>query len=70
MIKVLPGYIDRYMPDKFEKSGQRKISINFPADLWKQLKVRAAQNDTTVTDILVRLSQEYLSKDKRKVRSR
>jgi len=68
LTKVLPGYIDRYMPDKLEKGGQKKISINFPADLWKQLKIRAAQNDTTVTDILVRLSQGYLAKGKRKGR--
>lgn len=44
----------------------RKISINFPSDLWKELKRRALEDDTTVTDILVRLSREYLAKREKK----
>jgi hypothetical protein len=43
-----------------------KISINFPKDLWKQLKLRALQDDETVTAILVRLAQDYLASKKKK----
>jgi len=43
-----------------------KISINFPKDLWKELKLRALQDDETVTSVLVRLARSYLaSKHKR-----
>jgi hypothetical protein len=48
----------------------RKISINFPQDLWKQLRLRALEDDTTVTEILVRLSRDYLAKGEKKRRSR
>ncbi len=41
-----------------------KISLNFPKDLWKQLKLRALLDDETATGILVRLSQAYLAKRK------
>ena len=41
-----------------------KISLNFPKDLWKGLKLRALQDDETATGILVRLSQAYLAKRK------
>lgn len=43
-----------------------KISINFPKDLWKQLKFQALQDDETVTAILVRLAQNYLAGKKKK----
>jgi hypothetical protein len=56
------------MVKKAEKDAPRKISINFPRDLWKQLKLRALEDDTTVTDILVRLSKEYFAKTKGKGR--
>lgn len=49
-----------------EKEVARKVSINFPKELWKQLKVRAAEEETTVTEILMRLSREYLAKGKTK----
>ncbi len=49
-----------------EKEAAKKVSINFSKELWKQLKVRAAEEETTVTEILMRLSQEYLAKGKTK----
>ena len=48
------------------KLATRKISINFPGDLWKQLKLRALEDDTTVTEILVRLSRDYLAQKEKK----
>lgn len=42
-----------------------KISINFPKELWKELKRRALEDEETVTDILVRLGAEYVGKKKR-----
>ena len=44
-----------------KKDPYGKISINFPKDLWKQLKLRALQDDETVTAVLVRLAQNYLA---------
>lgn len=42
-----------------------KISINFPKELWKDLKRRALEDEETVTDILVRLATSYIEKKKR-----
>jgi len=49
-----------------EKEAVKKVSINFSKELWKQLKVRAAEEETTVTEILMRLTREYLAKGKTK----
>ncbi len=49
-----------------EKGAAKKVSINFSKELWKQLKIRAAEEETTVTEILMRLSREYLAKGKTK----
>ncbi len=43
-----------------------KISMNLPPDLWKKLKFKALEEDTTATDILVRLAKEYLARTKGK----
>ena len=43
-----------------------KISINFPKELWKELKRRALEDEETVTDILVRLSRKYVSEKKKR----
>ncbi len=51
---------------KIEKQETRKISINFPSGLWKELKLKALQEDTTVTEVLVRLTKEYLRKPRKK----
>ena len=37
-----------------------KISANFPEPLWKSLKARALEDEETVTDILIRLSKDYV----------
>ncbi len=52
------------MKKEKEKPISIKISLNFQKDLWKQLKLRALQDDETATGILVRLSQAYLTKGK------
>jgi len=36
----------------------QKISINFPRQLWKKLRLKAVKEDTTVTQILVRLVEQ------------
>jgi hypothetical protein len=43
-----------------------KISINFPKQLWKDLKRQALEDDETVTAILVRLTQNYLASKKKR----
>jgi len=68
LTKTSSRRIDAYMADKLEGDNLRKISINFPADLWKLLKFRALQEDKNVTEILVQLSREYLARGKRKGR--
>jgi len=40
------------MEKTLEKEAAKKVSINFSKELWKQLKVRAAEEETTVTEIL------------------
>ncbi len=45
-----------------------KISMNLPPALWKKLKFKALDEDTTATDILVRLAKEYLARTKGKRR--
>ena len=46
-----------------------KVSMNIPPDLWKALKFKALEENTTATEILVRLATEYLAKTaKRKKR--
>lgn len=45
-----------------------KVSMNLPVSLWKRLKIRAAQEETTATEIIVRLVKEYLSKPKKGAR--
>jgi len=58
------------MGKKLEGAGLEKISINFPRDLWRKLRVKAAEEDTTITQILVRLvEQEFnIPKSKRRIR--
>ncbi len=54
------------MAKRLKQEEMKKVSINFSRDLWRRLKIRAAQVDTTVTEILMRLSREYLAKGKTK----
>jgi len=58
------------MGKKLEGGNLEKISINFPRDLWKKLRVKAAKDDTTVTRLLVELVEQYfgIPKSKRRVR--
>jgi len=53
------------MQFRLKQEEMRKVSINFSRDLWTRLKIRAAQEDTTVTEILMRLSRAYLKGEKR-----
>ncbi len=53
------------MVKRLKKEDMRKVSINFSRDLWTKLKIRAAKEDTTVTEILMRLSRAYLKGEKR-----
>ncbi len=46
------------MGKRLEGLDLQKISINFPRQLWKKLKVKAAEEDTTITQILVRLVEQ------------
>ncbi len=65
LTRHLIRYICPYMKQKGELV---KISMNLPPDLWKKLKFKALEEDTTATDILVRLAKEYLARTKGKRR--
>ena len=54
------------MVKREKKTDKVKISLDFPRDLWKALKMRALQDDQTATGILVRLTEAYLSGKKKK----
>lgn len=41
--------------------GYRRLTINVEETLWRNLKLKAIEMDTTVTDILCSLAQDYLS---------
>ena len=41
-----------------------KISMNLPPDLWRKLKFKALEENTTATDILLRLAKKYLAATK------
>ncbi len=58
------------MGKKLEGAGLEKISINFPRDLWRKLRVKAAEEDTTITQILVRLVEQKFKIPKSKRRTR
>ncbi len=47
-----------------------KVSMNFPPELWKALKYRALDENTTTTAIIIRLAREYLSNRKPKVKAK
>jgi len=40
-----------------------KVTFRMKKDLFRKLKVHAAQNDTNVTDILNRLVEQYLNEE-------
>ncbi len=58
------------MGKKLDGKGLEKISINFPRDLWKKLKLKATMEDTTITQLLVELVEQKFNipKGKRRVR--
>ena len=43
-----------------------KISMNLPVNVWKRLKLRAVHENTTATNIVVRIIEEHLGKRKKK----
>ncbi len=40
-------------------------SVRVPDDLWSAARVRAAENGETVTDVLIRALEAYVSDDNR-----
>jgi len=39
--------------------GYRRLTINLPEELHKKIKLHAVQDDTTVTDIIIDLIEQY-----------
>jgi hypothetical protein len=46
-----------------------QVSMKLPVKLWKNLRLRAVEDDTTATQIVVTLIEDYLSKKKTKKRN-
>ena len=57
------------MGKKLDGRGLKKVSINFPTDLWKKLTVKAAEEDSTITQLLVQLVEQdfKVPKNKRRI---
>jgi len=55
---------------KVQADSLTKMSLNFPSELWKDLKRCALEDEETVTDILVRLSAGYVAKRKKTAKHR
>lgn len=68
MTAAIYGCIDADMTKKATTGADviTKISINFPKELWKELKRRALEDEETVTDILIRLSTKYVAEKRRR----
>ena len=58
------------MGKKLDGKGLEKVSINFPRDLWKKLKLKAVEEDSTITQLLVQLVEQKFNipKGKRRIR--
>ena len=39
-----------------------RMNINMPKDLYKQIKLKALEEDSNVTDLVKRLLEEYMNK--------
>ncbi len=62
------GQIYVYIMKQPNGENLRKVSMNIPKNLWSKLKVEAAKEDITVTEIILRLCRKHLSRGKKKQR--
>lgn len=53
---------ERLLAELADKKKPIRLNLDLDPDLHKALKVRAAQNEETVADIVRRLIDDYLSK--------
>jgi hypothetical protein len=60
-VKVCCIYSDMTRKAQTKREDVTKVSINFPKNLWKDLKRHALEDEETVTDILVRPAESYVS---------
>jgi hypothetical protein len=49
---------------KYQRRGADlvRVSMLFPRSLWKRLRVKAVNEDTTATKLIVNLVEEYIKK--------
>jgi hypothetical protein len=45
---------------------KKMVNVNMDISLWRKAKIRAAENDTTLTNIVDAAVKEYLDKPKKK----
>lgn len=46
-----------------DKPARKKTNIIMDADLLRRMKVRAAENDTTLTEVFEQAAREYLARE-------
>ncbi len=46
----------------------RKLQMNIPDELHKRLKMYAVEHNTLMTDIVLKLIEEFLSKEEKKAK--
>jgi hypothetical protein len=49
---------------KYQRRGADlvRVSMLFPRSLWKRLRLKALNEDTTATKLVVQLAEEYIKK--------
>lgn len=49
---------------KYQRRGADlvRVSMLFPRSLWKQIRLKAVNEDTTATKLIVKLVEEYINK--------
>jgi len=52
--------------EQIKMSGDRKTTIQLPEELRRWLKTHAAQTDTTMAEIIIRVLREYQAQEGRK----
>ena len=62
--KTPEEFIAEASPSKGQPSGHKRLNINLPHDLWRELKIEAAKEERSVTDVVTELVRGYLVRRK------
>ena len=45
-----------------KKSGTARLNVNVPRDMYRQLRIKAAENDTSVSRAVIGLIENYIAR--------